>query len=440
MSGAPIAPRPLYGRRSRRRPTGRGSGRDGAGSHLSQSLDLRHSFYCTTLEQKRTGWCSTGSAGRQAYGYGAGDSDASIFLLNRSYGAEEAVTAADYLDVMAPLPTVKAKVSTGEEDARRIEALRQGAMMTAARARNDGRHQGRARRRQAFRGWLMIRQLSTAFLAGAALFAASPALAQTCFGVEARVNAATGVLTGTVTTEVTTTEAALIAAELLQRARLLSAIKVMTAQQSASADQNVTMGVKTAEANASALTAQKVRQAVAEAKHRYGSIGYDPCGAATKSAGLSSAVAVAATQAKTTRESVRARPGAYGDPAPWFQAARDGSVADGGALYSGDQAAAKNTSTLWWARPTSTSPRSGARPKGMPPSSPRPAGTPIARSPPPCSPTWPPTMPRTDRSRRGASSRSTGSAMTVALPGQPASPRITSGAFCRTRSGSKLPI
>jgi len=108
-------------------------GGDGAG-RLSQSLDLRRSFYCTTLEQKRTGWCSTGSAGRQAYGYGAGDSDASVFLLNRSYGAEEAVTAADYLDVMAPLPTVKAKVSTGEEDARRIEALRQGAMMTAARA------------------------------------------------------------------------------------------------------------------------------------------------------------------------------------------------------------------------------------------------------------------------------------------------------------------
>lgn len=57
-----------------------------------------------------------------------------MFLLNRSYGSEEAVTAADYLDVAAPLPTVKAKASTAEEDARRIEALRQGAMMTAARA------------------------------------------------------------------------------------------------------------------------------------------------------------------------------------------------------------------------------------------------------------------------------------------------------------------
>jgi hypothetical protein len=107
-------------------------GGDGA-ERLGASLDLRRSFYCTTAEQKRTGWCSNGGDGK-AYGYGAGDSDASVFLLNRSYGSEEAVTAADYLDVAAPLPTVKAKASTAEEDARRIEALRQGAMMTAARA------------------------------------------------------------------------------------------------------------------------------------------------------------------------------------------------------------------------------------------------------------------------------------------------------------------
>lgn len=99
---------------------------------IGASLDLRRTFYCTTAEQQRTGWCSTG--GSRAYGYGAGDSDASVFLLNRSYGSEEAMTAADYLDTMAPLPTVKAKAATAEEDARRIEALRQGAMLTASRA------------------------------------------------------------------------------------------------------------------------------------------------------------------------------------------------------------------------------------------------------------------------------------------------------------------
>jgi len=104
-------------------------GGDGA-ERLGASLDLRRSLYCSTAEQTRTGWCRNGG---KAYGYGAGDSDASVFLLNRSYGSEEAVTAADYLDVAAPLPTVK-KAATAEEDARRLEAPRQGAMMTAARA------------------------------------------------------------------------------------------------------------------------------------------------------------------------------------------------------------------------------------------------------------------------------------------------------------------
>ena len=188
----------------------------------------------------------------------------------------------------------------------------------------------------------MIRQLTSILLTSAALLAgAEAARAQTCFGVEARVNAATGLLTGTVTGGITSTEAALIAAEVLQRQRLLSAIKVMTAQQSASGDQGVTMQVRSAEANASALNAQRVRQQVADARHRYGSIGHDPCGAVTKTTNLSTAITAAATQARTMRESVRARPGTYGDPRQWFEAARDGAVADGASLYSGDQEAAK---------------------------------------------------------------------------------------------------
>ncbi len=107
-----------------------GNGADRIGA----SLDLRRTFYCTTAEQQRTAWCATGAGGQAAYGYGAGDSDASVWLLNRSYGSEEAMTAADYLDVMAPLPTVRATTPTAEDDARRIEALRQAAMMTACRA------------------------------------------------------------------------------------------------------------------------------------------------------------------------------------------------------------------------------------------------------------------------------------------------------------------
>lgn len=188
----------------------------------------------------------------------------------------------------------------------------------------------------------MIRPLFGLLVSSAAILTAAPAaLAQTCFGVEARVNAATGALTGTVTGQITGTEIALIAAEILQRQQLLSAIRVMTAQHSASGDQSVTMQVKSAEANASAINAQRVRQAVADARHRYGSVGYNPCGAVTKSGNLASAITAAAAQARTMRQSVRARPGAYGDPRAWFQAARDGSVADGASLYSGDQGAAQ---------------------------------------------------------------------------------------------------
>jgi hypothetical protein len=76
---------------------------------------------------------------RQAFraqpgGFGAGDSDASAWLLNRDYGAEEVMTAADYIDVVAPLPTVKPNPSTAEQDAAFVIARRQGAIMSGARA------------------------------------------------------------------------------------------------------------------------------------------------------------------------------------------------------------------------------------------------------------------------------------------------------------------
>lgn len=85
--------------------------------------------YCSPSEQQ-TGWCK----GAQPGGYGAGDSDAAPWLFNRNYGAEEVMTAADYLDVVAPLPTVKPNPRTAEEDAALVQARRQGAIMSGARA------------------------------------------------------------------------------------------------------------------------------------------------------------------------------------------------------------------------------------------------------------------------------------------------------------------
>ena len=44
------------------------------------------------------------------------------------------MTAADYLDVIAPLPTVKANPRTAEDDANLLQARRQGAIMSGARS------------------------------------------------------------------------------------------------------------------------------------------------------------------------------------------------------------------------------------------------------------------------------------------------------------------
>ena len=100
-----------------------------AGARIGDSLDQRRSFYCSPSEQE-TGWCK----GAQPGGYGAGDSDAAPWLFNRNYSAEEVMTAADYLDVVAPLPTVKPNPRTAEEDAALVQARRQGAIMSGARA------------------------------------------------------------------------------------------------------------------------------------------------------------------------------------------------------------------------------------------------------------------------------------------------------------------
>lgn len=93
------------------------------------SINQRRTFYCSPYEQL-TGWCATSGLG----GYSAGDSDASPWLLNRNYGGEEVMSAADYLDVVAPLPTVRPNPMTAEDDLALIRARREGAIMSGARA------------------------------------------------------------------------------------------------------------------------------------------------------------------------------------------------------------------------------------------------------------------------------------------------------------------
>ena len=186
----------------------------------------------------------------------------------------------------------------------------------------------------------MIRRVLLSGLAVAAIGAVTPVQAQTCFGVEFRVNAATSALTTAITGAITTTEAGLITQEIAERARLLSAVKVLTAQSAAGSDQ-VSNGFRaSSEALATTVVTHEQRQAVALATHRYGSIGYDPCGSNTKAQALYTAMASSSAARQQIVTPVRAQPGRYADPKDWVADVKSGDAPDGAALYSGDAAAA----------------------------------------------------------------------------------------------------
>lgn len=97
---------------------------------LSSMIALRKEVYCSDQEKEDLGlYCQT-----SLNGYDAGNTDASVWLAHRGYGAEEAMTGMDYVDTVAPLPTVPEKGTTRSDLAlQRAEAIRSGVMRNAAR-------------------------------------------------------------------------------------------------------------------------------------------------------------------------------------------------------------------------------------------------------------------------------------------------------------------
>ncbi len=181
----------------------------------------------------------------------------------------------------------------------------------------------------------------TLTLAGLGLIASTAIVqAQTCFGVEARVNSQTSTLTGAVNGAITATEATILAQEQAERMRLLSAIKVVTAQSSTGSDQFSNGLRSSSQALASTLVSQDQRQAVALASHRYGSLGYDPCASNTKAQGLFQALTGTPATRRQIAASVKAQPGRYANPGDWSNGVKTGTAPDGASLYSGDTAAA----------------------------------------------------------------------------------------------------
>jgi hypothetical protein len=104
---------------------------DGA-AMIANSIAMRKGHYCTLEEAAKLG--GTYCVSRPQNERNAGDSNAAPFLLNRNYGPQEVVVAGDYLDTLAPYPTLKPNPKTVGEQMLLIEARQKAAMLSGARS------------------------------------------------------------------------------------------------------------------------------------------------------------------------------------------------------------------------------------------------------------------------------------------------------------------
>lgn len=106
----------------------RGGGR--YSDNVSSIIALRKEVYCSLAEANKFG-CELKQRGMPA-----GNSNAAAWLISRDYGAEEAMTGFDFIDTIAPLPSVPDK-EKADADAgvamEKVNAIKSGVMTEAAR-------------------------------------------------------------------------------------------------------------------------------------------------------------------------------------------------------------------------------------------------------------------------------------------------------------------
>ena len=107
--------------------------------------------------------------------------------------------------------------------------------------------------------------------------AAGEAMAVTCSGVEGRVNARTSEVSSAVTTLIAQRQAVIVAQEVLERQRLLSAVRVLTRQMATGNEQEVVADRSANLALSQTIVQQSVNTQVRQAVRDYGSTGHNPC-------------------------------------------------------------------------------------------------------------------------------------------------------------------
>lgn len=173
----------------------------------------------------------------------------------------------------------------------------------------------------------------------------SASFAQTCVGVEARVNARTTQLELNVIALIQTQQAALVASELTQRARILSALGVLNRQQAYTGNQDATVRTKAEEASASAIVAAQTRMEVLDRTERFGHVGYNACGIAEQARTLTDAMSGHRPTTISIMDQAINRPGVSADgvaTADWYSAVSGSDYAGAHGIFSGDTAEAVN--------------------------------------------------------------------------------------------------
>lgn len=189
---------------------------------------------------------------------------------------------------------------------------------------------------------MMLKVIKSA-LVSVALVAPTGAFAITCAGVEARVNTRTTQLETSVLALITSQQAALVASELFQRTRILSALGVLNKQQAYSGNQDSTVRIKTEEASASAIVAAQTRMAVLDRVERFSNVGYNACAIADQAKTLTEAMSNQRSEVLAIMDQVINKPfvSLSGDATEdWYAAVGGSDYAGAYGVFSGDTAEA----------------------------------------------------------------------------------------------------
>jgi hypothetical protein len=149
---------------------------------------------------------------------------------------------------------------------------------------------------------MMLKILKVPVLAFALSVTGIAAYAQTCAGVEARVNVRTSSLVTSVTGTIASATTSYTTQQTLERSQIMSGLRVLAEQSGVSLEQDMAVEEATAKALGQTFVEQSTARQMAEVAEEFGHTGYDACGVAE----TASSLAEASVNAQTVSASIHA--------------------------------------------------------------------------------------------------------------------------------------